>query len=43
MANTNQEFFEEIAARGSDPALRDITGTCRFEIVSPPLRVDSAW
>src|SRR5258706_7877855 len=33
MANTTQEFFQEIAARGSDPALRDITGTCRFDIV----------
>ncbi len=33
MANTTQEFFQEIAARGSDPALRDITGTCRFDVV----------
>src|SRR3989440_10237914 len=32
MAENTRAFFEEIAARGYDPSLRRIKGTCRFEI-----------
>ncbi len=32
MAENTQAFFQEIAARGYDPSLRGIKGTCRFEI-----------
>jgi glycogen debranching enzyme len=32
MAENSRAFFEEIAARGYDPSLRGVKGTCRFEI-----------
>ncbi len=32
MAENTRAFFQAIAARGYDPSLRGIKGTCRFEI-----------
>jgi putative sterol carrier protein len=33
MEDLLQAFFEKVARRGYEPGLRNVTGTCRFDIV----------
>ncbi len=39
MSDTGSAFFDELAARGHEPALEKVTGTVRFDVVEGPRRV----